>query len=148
MLTLPLGGAGAAPTLAKGAGTVAKALFGTPTRKLATVGGVQGGITSVGSQDDANILDRVDDFGDLARFGKNVALGSGLSVAGGKAVEKGLQAITKVGTGKLLRKISDELGKPVEDELKRIATVSGLSIDDIILNIQKGQIIPEMDGQT
>lgn len=146
LLTLPLGGAGAAPTLAKGAGTVAKALFGTPTRKLATVGGVQGGITSVGSQDDANILDRVDDFGDLARFGKNVALGSGLSVAGGKAVEKGLQAITKVGTGKLLRKISDELGKPVEDELKRIATVSGLSIDDIILNIQKGQIIPEMDA--
>lgn len=145
LLTLPLGGAGAAPTLAKGAGTLAKSLFGTQTKKLATVGGVQGGITSVGSQDDANILDRVDDLGDVARIGKNVALGSALSVTGGKAVEKGLQAITKLGTGKLLRKMSNELGKPVEDELKRIATVSGLSIDDIILNIQKGQIIPEMD---
>lgn len=145
LLTLPFGGAGAAPTVARLGGTLAKTFLGTPAKKLATVGGIQGGITSVGSQDDANILDRVDDYGDLARVGKNVALGSTLSLAGGKAVEKSVQAITKLGTGKLLRSITNELGKPVEDEFKRIATITGLSIDDIILNIQKGQIIPEMN---
>jgi len=145
LLTLPLGGAGFAPTAGRVAGTLGKTLFGGTKRKLATTGAVQGGITSVGSQEDADILSRVDDFGDLARIGKNMALGGGLSVAGGKAVEKGVQAVTKLGAGKLLRSITNELGKPVEDELKRIATVSGKSVDEIILNIKKGQIIPEMD---
>ena len=145
LLTLPLGGAGFAPTAGRVASTLGKTFLGTPARKLATVGGIQGGITSTGSQEDANILDRVDDLGDLARVGKNVALGSTLSLAGGKAVEKGVQAITKLGAGKLLRSITNELGKPVEDEFKRIASITGMSIDDIVLKIQKGQIIPEMN---
>jgi len=44
----------------------------------------------------------------------------------------------------IIRKIKGQLGKPIEDELARIAKTSGLEIDEIIEQIAMGKTIPEL----
>ena len=45
------------------------------------------------------------------------------------------------------RKVTGKVGKKVEDELLRIVTESGLSIDDVLERVSKGEIIPEMSEE-
>jgi len=152
LLTLPFGGAGAAPIISKIAATGAKEIFKsggkkalTTGQKLATVGTAQGTTVALGSGEESNILDRLDSVEDYLKLGKGAAIGGSLSWAGGKAAQGILTSLSKLGGNALARKLGDELGKPVEDELKRIALSSDLGIDQIIAKIQAGQIIPEMN---
>ena len=113
-------------------------------KKLATVGGGQGAVVSVGKGEDANILDRVDEFGELLTVGKDAAFGAGASVVGGKAIEKGGQLIGNLFSN-ITRSKGGQLAREVEDELFRIATSSGKTVDEIVAEIQAGKIIPEID---
>jgi len=45
------------------------------------------------------------------------------------------------------RKVTGKVGKKVEDELLRILKESGLSIDDVLERVSKGEIIPEMSEE-
>tara|TARA_R100000655_G_scaffold54980_1_gene92962 strand:- start:91 stop:2190 length:2100 start_codon:yes stop_codon:yes gene_type:complete len=138
LATLPFGGVGAAPSIAK------LALSGG--KRLAVTGGVQGGVTAIGSGEEANILERVDDLSDIVKVGTGVTSGAILGKAGGVAGEKITQFISSFGGDSLLRLISKELGKGVEDELKRLATSSNKSVNEIVDEISKGKIIPEIDS--
>jgi hypothetical protein len=137
LATLPFGGAGAYPTIAKG-------LF-TGGKRLAVTGGIQGGVTAIGGDEEANILERIDDPSDLARISIGTGGGAILAPIGGYAAKKLTEFISSFGGDSLLRLISSELGKGVEDELKRLATSSNKSINEIVDEISKGKIIPEID---
>ena len=113
-------------------------------KKLATVGGGQGAVVSVGKQEDADILSRVDDLGDLARTGKDAAFGAGGAIVGGKGLEYGAKLIGKIFGGGA-RKLSGELQKKVENEVQRLALSSNKSVDQIVKEIESGKIIPEID---
>ena len=152
LLTLPLGGAGAAGTLGRVVGSGVKELLKaggkkalTTGQKLATVGASQGTAVAIGSGEESNILDRLDSVDDYLKLGKGAVIGGSLNWVGGKAAEKILSGLSKLGGDKLARALGNELGKPVENELKRIATSSNLTVDEIVANIQSGKIIPEMD---
>ena len=45
------------------------------------------------------------------------------------------------------RQITGKVGKKVEDELIRIISDSGLSVDDVLERVSKGEIIPEMSEE-
>ena len=138
LATLPFGGAGAYPTIAKG-------LF-TGGKRLAVTGGIQGGVTSLGAQKEANPLSRIDDFSDLGDIAFGTTVGAVSGPLGGKAGQKISSWISSLGGDKLSRMITNELGKPVEDELKRIALASNKSVEEIVDEISKGKIIPEIDS--
>ena len=59
--------------------------------------------------------------------------------AGGKIIE----GATKIAEP-IIRKIKGQLGKPVEDELARIAKTSGSEVEEIIEQIAMGKTIPEL----
>lgn len=126
------GGATVAPT-------VARYVIGTGG-KLATQGAIQGGASSVGRQE-GNIVDRVtDNKADIATSTATGALLNPLvQYGGGKLVGLATNIAEPI-----IRKIKGQLGKPIEDELARIAKTSGLEIDEIIEQIAMGKTIPEL----
>jgi hypothetical protein len=119
--------------------TVGRYAIGTGGR-LMTQGAIQGGTSAVGRQE-GNIVDRVmDNKADIATSTATGALLNPLvQKAGGKIVER----VTKIAEP-IIRKIKGQLGKPIEDELARIAKTSGLEIEDIIEQIALGKTIPEL----
>jgi hypothetical protein len=138
LATLPFGGAGAYPTIAKGLVTGGK--------RLAVTGAAQGATTTVGAQKEANPLSRIDDFSDLGDIAFGTTVGAVTSPLGAKAGQKISSWIAGLGGDKLSRILTNELGKPVEDELKRIALSSNKSVEEIVEEIAKGKIIPEIDS--
>tara|TARA_R100001086_G_scaffold201_1_gene102 strand:- start:31 stop:2049 length:2019 start_codon:yes stop_codon:yes gene_type:complete len=119
--------------------TVGRYAIGTGAR-LATQGAVQGGLSSVGRQE-GDIVDRVtENVGDVVT---STATGAVLNPVVQKAGGKLVEGVTKIAEP-LIRKIKGQLGKPVEDELARIAKTSRLSVDEIIEQIGLGKTIPEL----
>ena len=126
------GGATIAPT-------VARYVIGTGG-KLATQGAIQGATSSVGRQE-GNIVDRVTD--NKADIATSTATGAMLNPLVQKVGGKLVGAVTKIAEP-IIRKIKGQLGKPIEDELARIAKTSGLEVDEIIEQIALGKTIPEL----
>jgi len=126
------GGATIAPTIARYA-------IGTGG-KLATQGAIQGATSSVGRQE-GNIVDRVTD--NKADIATSTATGAILNPLVQKVGGKLVGAVTKIAEP-IIRKIKGQLGKPIEDELARIAKTSGLEVDEIIEQIALGKTIPEL----
>lgn len=121
------------------------------TARLATIGAAQGLGSAVGARE-GNIVDRItDDPGQLAvATGLSAAAGPAGKVAS-KVVTKGVDVVTSpvrslIGAGE--RAINQRLAKPVEDELIRIASSSGLTVDEIIARVRAGEIIPDMTEQS
>jgi hypothetical protein len=126
------GGATVAPT-------IGRYLIGTGG-KLATQGAIQGATSSVGRQE-GNIVDRVTD--NKADIATSTATGAMLNPLVQKVGGKLVGAVTKIAEP-IIRKIKGQLGKPIEDELARIAKTSGLEVDEIIEQIALGKTIPEL----
>ena len=119
--------------------TVGRYAIGTGG-KLMTQGAVQGGLSSVGRQE-GDIIDRVTE--NKADIATSTATGALLNPLVQKAGGKIIEGATKIAEP-IIRKIKGQLGKPVEDELARIAKNSGLEVDDIIEQILMGKTIPEL----
>lgn len=119
--------------------TVGRYAIGTGGR-LMTQGAIQGGTSAVGRQE-GDIVSRITenplDVG-VSTVG-GALLNPTVQKVGGKIVE----GVTKVAEP-LIRKVRGQLGKPVEDELARIAKESGKEIDEIIEQIALGKTIPEL----
>jgi len=60
---------------------------------------------------------------------------------------QGVQALASPLIDYTRRKITGKVGKKVEDELIRIISDSGLSVDEILERVSKGEIIPEMSEE-
>jgi hypothetical protein len=119
--------------------TLGRYAIGTGGR-LMTQGAVQGGLSSVGRQE-GDIIDRVTE--NKADIATSTATGALLNPLVQKAGGKIIEGVTKIAEP-IIRKIKGQLGKPVEDELARIAKTSGLEVDDIIEQIAMGKTIPEL----
>ena len=119
--------------------TIGRYTIGTGGR-LMTQGAIQGGTSAVGRQE-GDIVSRVAD--NPLDIGVSTATGTLLNPAIQKVGGKIVEGVTKIAEP-LIRKIRGQLGKPVEDELARIAKESGKEIDEIIEQIALGKTIPEL----
>ena len=119
--------------------TVGRYAIGTGT-KLATQGAVQGATSAVGRQE-GDIIDRVTE--NKADIATSTATGALLNPLVQKAGGKIIEGATKIAEP-IIRKIKGQLGKPVEDELARIAKTSGSEVEEIIEQIAMGKTIPEL----
>ena len=108
--------------------------------KLMTQGAIQGGTSAVGRQE-GDIVSRITE--NPLDIGVSTATGTLLNPAVQKVGGKIVEGVTKIAEP-LIRKIKGQLGKPVEDELARIAKESGKEIDEIIEEIALGKTIPEL----
>jgi hypothetical protein len=121
------------------AATGARYVLGTGG-KLMTQGAIQGGTSAVGRQE-GNIVDRITEnpteIGLSA--GGGALLNPLLQKAGGKVIDVATKTIEP-----FVRKVKGQLSKPVEDEVARIARASGLTTEEIIERVGKGQTIPEL----
>ena len=119
--------------------TVGRYAIGTGGR-LMTQGAIQGGTSAVGRQE-GDIVSRITE--NPLDIGVSTATGTLLNPAVQKVGGKIVEGVTKIAEP-LIRKIKGQLGKPVEDELARIAKESGKEIDEIIEEIALGKTIPEL----
>ena len=103
--------------------TIGRYTIGTGGR-LMTQGAIQGGTSAVGRQE-GDIVSRVVD--NPLDVGVSTATGTLLNPAMQKVGGKIVEGVTKIAEP-LIRKIRGQLGKPVEDELARIAKESGKEV--------------------
>lgn len=114
--------------------------------RLAALGGTQALASGVGARE-GDIVERVTK--DPAALAAETAIG----VVSGPAVSKGvkyggkaIKAIAKPG-GSFARFLTGKISRPVETEIRRIAEDSGVSFEEIVERIGKGEIFPDLSEQ-
>ena len=103
--------------------------------RAAAIGAAEGAIYGLGTGEGAE--------GRIKEGVKGAVTGAILN----PAVQKGMQSVTGGATGLsnyLRGKFGNKLAKPVQDEVMRIVEGSGLSVDEIIMRIDNGEIFPDM----
>ena len=136
------------PTIITTAGTVLGAPFtggsslavNVPTwGRLLTIGATQGLAIGTGSSEKEG-LERLKDAPTA------VVTGAIANPAFAKLAQ-GVQAAATPLIDYAKRTITGKVGKKVEDELIRIISDSGLSVDEVLERVSKGEIIPEMSEE-
>ena len=136
------------PTIITTAGTVLGAPFtggsslavNVPTwGRLLTIGATQGLAIGTGSSEKEG-LERLKDAPTA------VVTGAIANPAFAK-LSQGVQAAATPLIDYAKRTITGKVGKKVEDELIRIISDSGLSVDEVLERVSKGEIIPEMSEE-
>ena len=103
--------------------------------RAAAIGAVEGGIYGLGTGEGAE--------GRIKEGVKGAVTGAILN----PVVQKGMKVVTggAQGLASYLRsKLGSKLAKPVQDEVMRIVEGSGLSVDEILMRIDNGEIFPDM----
>ena len=122
------------------------ASIGLTAARIAALGGTQALASGVVARE-GDIVERVtkDPTALAIETGAGTLAGPALSKAvkyGGKAI----RAIAKPG-GSFARFLTGKISRPVETEIRRIAEDSGVSFEEIVERIGKGEIFPDLSEQ-
>lgn len=113
------------------------------TGRMAILAGGSGLVSSIGEKE-GDVVERVVDNP------IDIAVDTALSTVAGPVLKFGgdlaVGTVKKLG-GPVIRAIRGQLGKKVEDEVIRIATDSGLTVDDVIEGVIAGKTIPELNPE-
>ena len=113
--------------------------------RLALLGGGQALASGIGARE--GILERVTK--DPAALAVETAAGAVAGPALSKAVKYGGKAIKTIAKpgGSFGRFLTGRISRPVETEIRRLAEDSGISFEEIVERIGKGEIFPDLSEQ-
>lgn len=104
-------------------------------KTLAGRGAIEGGLAAYGTGEQGVIED-------IARVPTGAALGAGFGATTGPLMQKGGE-LTSNFTNWVRSKMGDRLSGPVEAEVRRLVNETGLTPDEVIMQVQNGQLMTE-----